>query len=72
MKIENILISGKEENIDICCSLFGYAELLNKLHIPTEYNIKRQPYEFEKICKSFNINTDVNGPCIKLSVQQES
>ena len=22
--------------------------------------------------KSFNINTDVNGPCIKLSVQQES
>lgn len=56
MKIENILISGKEENIDICCSLFGYAELLNKLHIPTEYNIKRQPYEFEKICKSFNIN----------------
>lgn len=56
MKIENILISGKEENIDICCSLFGYAELLNKLHIPTGYNIKRQPYEFEKICKSFNIN----------------
>lgn len=56
MEIENILISGKEESIDICCSLFGYAELLNKLHIPAGYNIKHQPYEFEKICKNFNIN----------------
>lgn len=30
MEIENILTSGKEENVDICCSLYGYAELLNK------------------------------------------
>ena len=48
MEIDNILISGREENIDVCCSLFGYTELLNKLNISAGYNIKHQPYEFKK------------------------
>lgn len=56
MEINNILISGRKENIDVCCRLFGYTELLNKLHISVGYNIKYQPYEFKKICKIFNIN----------------
>ena len=56
MEIDNILISGRKESIDVCCSLFGYTELLNKLHISARYNIKHQPYEFEKICKIFNID----------------
>ena len=62
MEIDNILISGRKESIDVCCSLFGYTELLNKLHISARYNIKHQPYEFEKICKIFNI--DINNTTI--------
>ena len=59
MEIDNLLISGRDESIDVCCSIFGYTELLNKLHISAGYNIKHQPYEFEKICKFFNI--DINN-----------
>lgn len=33
MEIENIIISGKEESVDVCCGLYGYTELLNRLHI---------------------------------------
>lgn len=62
MEIDNILISGREESIDVCCSLFGYTELLNKLNISVGYNIKHQPYEFKKICESFNI--DINNTTI--------
>lgn len=56
MEIENIIISGKEESVDVCCGLYGYTELLNRLHISAGYNIKQQPYEFKKICNMFNIN----------------
>ena len=51
METDNILISGREESIDVCCSIFGYTELLNKLGISAGYSIKHQPYEFEKVCK---------------------